>query len=114
MQRRSRLLEIADRMTKKVYKETLQFPYKHQHSLGDQLRRASLSVVLNIVESAARETVKEKKRLLVVSFASLKETKYLLYLAKDLTLVSDEFYQKVYQDTDELSRLLYGILYKKV
>ena len=56
--------EIADESVKKIYRKTLDFPYKFQSSIGDQLRRVSLSIILNIVEGGARTSFKERKHFL--------------------------------------------------
>lgn len=113
MQRKSMLLDIADSLVKKIYKKTLDFPYKFQSSIGDQMRRASLSVVLNLVEGGARLSDKEKRQFLNITFSSLKETKYLLYFAKEHDLFDESLYQEIMDEINQLARLIYGILYKK-
>lgn len=44
------LLGKADLLVREVYKVTLDLRQIYQFSVGEQLRRASLSIVLNIVE----------------------------------------------------------------
>lgn len=110
---RSLLFEIADELVKTVYKETLNYSYKYQSSIGDQLRRASLSVVLNIVEGGARHSLKEKRQSLNIAFGSLKETKYLIYFSRELSLITNDFYISIMEKVNRLARLMYGILYRK-
>lgn len=59
MNEKNLLSRLADELAKEIFRKTLDFPYKFQSSIGDQLRRAILSVVLNLVEGGARASAKE-------------------------------------------------------
>lgn len=107
-----RIIGIADGLVKQIYKQTLNFSYKHQSSIGDQLRRSSLSIVLNIIEGGARRSVKERKHLNNIAFGSLKETKYLIHFCKEMVLIDGEFYSLIMGRIDELARILYSLVYK--
>ncbi len=111
--RKSVLLEKSDKVIRQIYQASIEFPYKYQSSVGDQLRRVSLSIVLNIVEAAAKFSKKEKTQFLKIAFSSLKETKYLLYFSKGIDLITDDFYKKSIADLEEIAKLLYGIISKK-
>jgi four helix bundle protein len=104
--------KLADSSVKIIFKKTLDFPYRYQSSIGDQLRRSSLSVVLNIIERGARSSFKEKRHFLSITFGSLKETKYLLAFAKELKLIEEELYLKTNQNLNRLGSLIYGYLLK--
>lgn len=112
MLKNSLLFTLSDNLVKAVYKCTLGLPYKYQSSLGDQLRRACLSIVLNIVEGGAQFTIKEKTRYLRISFASLKETKYLIYFAYDLKLLENNDFVNFKSEINHLARILYGLIRK--
>lgn len=107
------LFNLADRIAKKVYKATFEFPQKFQFSIGEQLRRACLSIVLNIVEGGARIFLKEKRQFLNIAYGSLKETKYLINFCNELNLINNNFYEDIMDDINGLAKLLYGLLYKK-
>ncbi len=67
----------------KSYQMALELYKKCEHIkakafLKDQLERASLSVVLNLVEGSAKTTAKERARFYSMSYASLRETQALL------------------------------------
>lgn len=113
MENKNLLFNLADTISKKTFKITLNFSQKVQYSLGDQLRRASLSVVLNVVEGGARISHKEKRQFLNIAFGSLKETKYLLYFAKEFNLIKNEEFDSLINDINHLAKLIYGLLYKK-
>ena len=114
MRIKSILVEIADNIVRNIYKKTIDFPYKYQSSIGDQLRRASFSIILNIVESAAKFSENERKQYLKTAFSSLKESKYLLFFCKTVNLITDNCYQGYINELDRLARLLYGIISKNV
>jgi len=106
------LFDLADSLVKTIYLEAVKLPHEYQSSIGDQLKRASLSVVLNIVEAGARRTAKEKRQLLSYAFGSLKETKYLIFFTHDLKLINEGFFRLTMEKVNRLARVLYGLLYK--
>ena len=65
--------------TFKSYQMALELYKKCEHIkakafLKDQLERASLSVVLNLVEGSAKTTAKERARFYSINYAPLRET----------------------------------------
>lgn len=110
---KNKLAEKADITVKEIYSITLLFPQIHQFSIGEQLRRASLSVVLNIVESGGRKHIKEKQHLLNVAYGSLKETQYLVDFSFEMRLMRESTYTTLSQQLEELARIMYTILYNK-
>ena len=88
-------LEVYQRALKfaaEVYGTTKDWPKKHAFSLIDQLRRASLSIVLNIAEGASR-TRPEFKRFISISRGSCHECVPIIEIAfrqKLLTLERKE------------------------
>lgn len=79
-----------------VYKQTESFPKSEMFGLTSQLRRASVSIVANIVEGYKKKSKLDKLRFLNISQGSLEETRYYLILANDLK----------YFDTSELMNQL--------
>ena len=76
--------QLADQLTKLIYKATKKFPKEELYGLSSQLRRATLSVPCNIVEGSSRGTDKEYVRFLYIAKGSLSETEYLLHLSNSL------------------------------
>lgn len=107
------LFDLANELVKKMYKVTLDFPFKYQSSIGDQSRRASLSIVLNIVEGGARKSPKERKQFLNIAYSSLKEAKYLIYFSYECGILKETEYLDILKNTNRLAAILYGLLYKK-
>jgi four helix bundle protein len=98
-------MEKAHTVIKKIYLLTINFPQIYQFSIGEQLRKAVLSIPLNITEGNARNSDKEKKQFFNIAYSSLKEVKYLLYLIKDLNLINDREYKEIFSQLDEIAKL---------
>ncbi len=113
MEEKNLLFNLADEITQIVYEKTLSFNYKYQSSIGDQLRRASLSIVLNIVEGGAKSSEKERNQFRKISFASSKETKYLIYFCNKLKLIDENFYRLIMEKINRFAAILYGLIYRK-
>ena len=71
-------------LAKMVYVIQKQLPKEEVYGLGDQIRRAVVSVPSNIAEGFGRETDKEFKHFLSIARGSLYETKTQLELAESL------------------------------
>lgn len=104
----------ADQLAKEVYLVTKNFPQNEMYGIISQLRRAALSVILNIIEGFARQGEKEFRRFLLIAYGSLKETKYLLYFSKEQEYVVLDQYQKLLSLAEEESRLLWSVLHPKI
>ena len=76
----------------------------------DQLRRASLSLLLNIAEGTSRFSNASKRNFFVIARGSLFETVALLdYLQTDGLIQKDKF-ELYYMKAEEISRMLYGMI----
>jgi len=72
------LLKKSDEYAHATYKFSLALPKEEMYGITSQIRRASLSVPLNIIEGFARGRNKSNKQFLLIAYGSLKESKYLL------------------------------------
>ena len=72
-----------------IYRATREFSKEEMCALTSQMRRAAVSVPLNIIEGCARESQAEYLRFLETAFGSLRELHYQLGLSKRLEY-SDE------------------------
>ena len=80
----------ADNLSFLIYKLTSSFPKNEVFGITSQLRRASLSVPVNIVEGFNRNSKRELSRFLNISLGSLAETEYLLYFSEKLGYIHDD------------------------
>ncbi len=75
-----------------IYRVTKKFPKEELFGITSQLRRSSLSVILNYIEGYARGVGKAYKNFLLISYGSLKELRYLLEFSfKEAYLPNDEY-----------------------
>jgi len=84
--------------------ETL--PQKYQFSLGEQLRRASLSVPTNIAEGSGRDGLKEKRYFFRIAKGSVYETVSLMVMMGKRGFLEREQYRLYYQEADEIAAIL--------
>jgi four helix bundle protein len=96
----------AHKLTLDLYFITSTFPETERYNLVSQIRRASTSIATNIVEGHDRSSTNDFLRFLFISRGSLEEVRYLILLAKDLELINKENFQKVENNSAELSILL--------
>ena len=97
----------ADKLAHEVYKITRNFPREELYGLTSQLRRAVLSVVLNIIEGFARQGKKEHKRFLGIAYGSLKETKYLIIFCHEEKLIKTVDFKILIKDCNEVAKILW-------
>ena len=76
----------------------------------DQLRRASLSVALNIAEGASRFSRADKRNFYVIARASAIECVAILDILKLEETITNELYQELYLKAEEISRMLYSLI----
>ncbi|MDD5217890.1 MAG: four helix bundle protein [Candidatus Omnitrophica bacterium] len=95
-----------------VYGLTKHFPREELYGCTSQLRRSTLSVILNYIEGYARKRNAVLKNFLEISFGSLQESKYLLEFAKDEKYIKEEDFENLIVSADRIGAMLWGILEK--
>lgn len=101
--------QIADQLAKKVYEVTLFFPKQEVYGIISQLRRAALSVPLNIVEGYARNNKNEFKQFLRIALGSLAEVGYLLEFSKEQGLLTEEKFVELMDLRNQCGQLLWKL-----
>ena len=76
----------------------------------DQLKRASISAVINIAEGSGKFTKADKRKFYIISRGSIYECVSLLELIRDDGLISDEQFNNFYKKHEELSKMLLGLI----
>lgn len=95
-----------------IYQTTRQFPKEELFGLTSQLRRCSVSIPSNIAEGSGRESDKDYLRFLTISVGSLFELQTQLEIAKNIEYLTKEQFNKQYEDTRELERMLVSFIKK--
>ena len=80
------------------------------YTLKDQLKRAMISVTLNVAEGAGRFHKADKKNFYINSRASINECVAVFQLLLDLDYVTRVEYEQFYARFEELSRMLSGLI----
>lgn len=80
------------------------------YTFRDQITRASVSISNNIAEGFERNSNADFKRFLYFASASNGEVRSMLYLATRLKYISVESSNKLIEDSNEISRMLYGLI----
>ena len=96
-----------DEFTHLVYQITKDFPKSELYGATSQLRRASLSVILNYIEGYARKKRLVKINFFETSYGSLQESKYLLEFAYKEEWLKEENYKNASQLAEEVVAMLW-------
>jgi len=99
----------ARELVKLVYGVTGNREFAKDYSLKDQIRRAAISVMLNIAEGFARRTSKEFAHFLSNASGSAAEVKAALYAALDQGYIRGHVFNDLYEKADEVGRLVGGL-----
>ena len=97
-------------LVKELYVLTDSFPSDERFGLISQIRRAAVSVPVNIAEGAARKSVKEFTQFLYISLGSLTELDTLILLSAELGFISKEDSDKFIDKLDIIGKLIYGLI----
>ena len=91
-----------------TYRLTAAFPKSETYGLTSQLRRAAVSIALNITEGFKRRSTAEALRFYNIAEASLEETKCAFLIAKDLKYLTSQDHDEALQLCETAGRLLNG------
>lgn len=83
---------------------------KTETAIINQLLKSGTSIGANIEEAVAGISKAEFSMKLSISYKEAKETLYWLNLLKDTGSISVEEYNSLYNDCDEILRILWAIL----
>ncbi len=97
-------------LAKDIYTVTGKGDFARDYGLKDQIRRASVSIISNIAEGFSRQTDKEFVQFLHIAKGSTSEVQSQLYVALDLRYISQEGFDNLYKQADEVGRLIFGFI----
>jgi len=78
--------------------------------IRNQLKRASISSVLNIAEGAGRFTKADKRNFYIISRGSVYECVALFDILSDDLKISLEMHNSFYMSYEEMSKILFGLI----
>jgi len=107
---REELKKKMDKYVHFVYAITRNFPKNELYGVTSQIRRATLSIVLNFIEGFARFQKNVQRNFFEISYGSLKESKYLLRFSFVEKYISEKEYNKGLKMADEIGAMLWPII----
>jgi four helix bundle protein len=107
---RFRVLAEAEELALVVYALTKAFPAEERYGLGQQMRRAAVSIGSNIAEGSGRDSSRDLARFLGIALGSAAELEFQLRLARRLDYVDREAYDATVQATQRLERMLIRLI----
>jgi len=91
---------------KDIYLITRKFPKEEVFGLTSQIRRATVSIALNIVEGSGRGTDKGFAHFLDIAFGSALEVEAQIILSSDLELITNEEYDILNLKIQEIQKMI--------
>lgn len=96
----------AHLLTLAVYKTTAHFPKEELYGLTSQIRRACISIPANIAEGCGKGGDTEFGRFLQIAQSSASELDYHLLLSHELNYLTDNDYDALSRQIEEVRRML--------
>ena len=95
-------------LVKEIYKIVRTLPSEEKYALGDQLRRAVVSVTSNIAEGTGRQSFKDQAHYIELSYGSLMEVMSQLDVALDMGFIDNAKHKELEAQISEEARILSG------
>ncbi|SRR6266545_3878095 len=97
-------------LVKEVYSYSNSGRFAKDFGLRDQIRRAGVSIMLNIAEGFARKTNREFCQFLVIAHGSAAEVQAALYVALDQEYLNNAEFNRLYELVDNTSKMILGFI----
>ncbi len=100
------------RISLELHRTSLNFPKIEQWSLGDQVRRASKSIPVNIAEGFGkqRQSYAEYKRFLIIAIGSADEMRVWCRYCFDLGYIEETVWKRWRDEYHEIAKMLQGLV----
>ncbi|BAZ22806.1 hypothetical protein NIES4073_36930 [Kalymmatonema gypsitolerans NIES-4073] len=85
---------------------------KKEYILSKQLMRSGTSIGANIAEANGAISQADFSAKISIAYKECLETKYWLSLLKDTGYIEQKAFDSIYQDADEIGKILFSILKK--
>ena len=99
----------ARKLVVDAYNLVRKFPKEERYALGDQIRRAVVSIPSNIAEGSGRVSLKEKMHFVEIAYGSLMEVYCQLQIAVDLKFIDEIELEKIRTRFSLISSMLTGL-----
>ena len=102
----------ADELAYQIYLGTMKFPNFETYGITSQLRRAAISIPVNIAEGTGRQGHNEIKQFANFALGSLAETEYLLEFSLRLKYLEPMEYERLESLQKRSGRIALEVLQK--
>ena len=99
----------ARKLVIETYKLVRKFPKEERYALGEQIRRAVVSIPSNIAEGSGRVSLKEKMHFVEIAYGSLMEVYCQLQIAVDLKFINETDFENIRPRFSLISSMLTGL-----
>jgi four helix bundle protein len=83
---------------------------KKEVYLTDQLKRASLSALLNLSEGTGRMSAQDKKQFYIRARASVFESVSILQVLNDTDMIDVNVYRSLYDEYEQISKMILAMI----
>ncbi|MCD6580031.1 four helix bundle protein [bacterium] len=102
--------QLSRTLIVEIYEITSNQNFKKDYGLGNQIQRASVSVLSNIAEGFEKGYNKEFIRFLYIAKGSIGEVRAQLYVALDLNYISNETFNDLNEKTKKISGMISNLI----
>lgn len=110
--RELKIWQRSRELVAKCYLLTKKFPTDELYSLTSQIRRAAVSIPVNIAEGCGKNSDKDLMRYLDISNGSAFELETLIILANDLNYLSPEETEELIKEIQEIEKMIFNFKQK--
>jgi len=100
----------AHQLVLDIYKLSGELPADEKYALTSQLKRAIVSIELNIAEGGGKKTNKDFKSFLYQALGSTKEVENILLTLKDLNYIKITDYTHFNERIDKLGGMIHKLI----
>ena len=101
-----RAWQSAREVVNRIYEISQSETFKRDYSLGDQIKRASSSIMSNVAEGFSRQSTKEFIQFLFIAKGSAVEVQSQLYIVLDQGYILEKEFKEIYDKAEETAKLL--------
>ncbi len=106
--RKLKIYQRAIEFAVEIYKLSKTFPNEELYGLTSQIRRAVISISLNIAEGSGNDSEKEFKRFLEIALRSAYEVMACLEIALRLNYCERKDFDRLIAEADEIAAMITG------
>ena len=105
------VFQRAYRLSLEIHRESLNLPKVEQHALGEQIRRASKSIPVNIAEGFGKQgkSMAEFHRFLSIATGSADEMRVWVRYCFDLGYIKEDTWRRWRDEYQAIAKMLQGL-----